>query len=83
VVQNARDVIDHDPQLRYRGHWSRLPHPEIDECLYNVLPIRFSGIDIRPVVGAPCLGEHTVEVLHAAGLSLSEIDRLVDEEVLQ
>lgn len=83
VVQTAREVVDQDPQLRHRGHWARLPHPEIEECLYNVLPIRFSGMEVAPAFGAPCLGEHTEEVLAAAGLSVDEIEELAAAGVLE
>lgn len=82
VVQNARDVIVTDRQLAHRGHWARLPHAEMGECLYNVLPFRFSRTDVRPTVGAPRLGEHTNEVLEAAGWSADEVQRLTEEGVL-
>lgn len=82
VVQTARDVIERDPQLWHRGHWARLPHVEMGDCLYNVQPIRFSAMDVRPTTGAPCLGEHTVETLHAEGWSLTDIQTLIDDGVL-
>jgi len=83
VVQTARDVVDSDPQLRHRGHWLRLPHPEVGSFLYNALPLRCAQWPVAPRFGAPCLGEHTMQVLSAAGLEPSEIDKLRAAGVLE
>lgn len=83
VVQTARELVGRDQQLEHRGHWARLPHVEMGDPLYNVLPFRFATFDITPSVGAPLLGEHTVEVLSAAGIGPDELARLTETEVLR
>lgn len=83
VVQTARELLEEDPQLRFRGHWLRLPHAEMGECLYNAMPIRLSAATVEPAYGAPMLGEHTTEVLTQQGHSAAEITRLRDDEVLK
>ena len=82
VVQNARDLIETDPQLAHRGHWARLPRAGVGEFLYNVLPFRLSDHDVTPSRGFPALGEHTGEVLAEAGFSPEEIDDLTNAGVL-
>ncbi|MES3000514.1 MAG: CoA transferase [Pseudomonadota bacterium] len=84
AVQDARDVTQTDSQLKHRGHWVRLDHPEMGETLYNNLPFRFSETPVRPSRPAPLLGEHTREVLHEVlGLSSAEIDELEARQVLK
>ena len=77
AVQDARDMVEHDPQLAHRAHWQRLDHPEMGRTLYNAPPIRLSatpGALSRP---APLLGEHTEEVCTGLlGLPREELDAL-------
>ena len=83
VVQNAADLVDHDPQLKHRGHWRYLPHSEMGNSLYNGPPFQFASGPIGPRFAAPLLGEHTVEILtERAGLALSDIDDLTEQGVL-
>jgi len=83
VVQTAAELVARDPQLAHRGHWARLPHVEMGDPLYNVLPFRFGSFDVTPSIGAPLLGEHTEAVLRDVGLEAAEIARLTDMEVLR
>ena len=61
AVQNARDLVDDDPQLAHRRHWVSLQHPEMGLAVYNAPPctVRYAGRVSRP---APLLGEHTEEI---------------------
>ncbi|MBX3628278.1 MAG: CoA transferase [Rhizobacter sp.] len=63
VVNNASDVIHHDPQLAHRGHWLALDHAEMGRALYNMPPFRCSRTPVGLQGPAPRLGEHTREVL--------------------
>lgn len=61
-VQNSRDLIEDDPQLRASGAWQRVDHPEVGSILLNSPPFKIDGERVeldRP----PLLGEHTREVL--------------------
>lgn len=74
AVQDARDVVERDPQLRHAGHWVRLRHPEMGDCLYDAPPIRLEATPGRLISPAPLLGQHTDEVLRAVlGMTGSEI----------
>lgn len=84
VTQTSQDLIECDPQLRFRGHFAVLDHPEMGPSIYNAPPFRLRAVD-EPVMRtpAPLLGQHTREVCaKLLGMSDAEIDRLVEEEVL-
>ncbi|GBD11461.1 Succinyl-CoA:(R)-benzylsuccinate CoA-transferase subunit BbsF [bacterium HR23] len=73
-----------DPNLRERGHWVRLEHPEIGPHHYDGVEFRMSASPPRFEHPAPLLGQHTREALHAIlGMPDEEIDALEKEGVLQ
>jgi benzylsuccinate CoA-transferase BbsF subunit len=83
VVRTAADIVDDDPQLRHRGHWVKLTHPEMGESVYNAPPFRINEAPATPAAPAPLLGQHTNEVLTTIlGLGASEIEALRREDVL-
>jgi len=71
-----------DPQVLARQMLVELPHPEVGTFKTTGLPIKLSetpgAIERRP----PLLGEHTDEILRAAGLTPSEITQLRSDEVI-
>lgn len=84
VVQNARDVVECDPQLAHRGHWVTLDHPEMGPAMYNKPPFRFSHTDVQVRSAAPLLGQHTREVLRELlNFSEEQCDELVADQVLR
>jgi benzylsuccinate CoA-transferase BbsF subunit len=83
VVRTAADIVDDDPQLRHRGHWVKLMHPEMGESVYNAAPFRINEAPATPVAPAPLLGQHTSEVLTTIlGLGAAEIEALRREDAL-
>ena len=84
VVQTAQDLVDRDPQLRLRGHFAVLDHPEMGPSVYNAPPFRLRSVGERIMRSpAPLLGQHTREVCsELLGMDNAEIDRLVKDEVL-
>lgn len=63
VVQDGRDLVEHDPQLKARAYLQLVEHPRAGEFLHEGLPARMSvtpGAITRP---APLLGQHTDEIL--------------------
>lgn len=77
-VTTSRDLVDFDPQLASREHYVLLNHPEagwIRNDRPAVVLSRTPGGVTRP---APCLGEHTLQVLHEVlGMDDSEVQQLV------
>jgi benzylsuccinate CoA-transferase BbsF subunit len=74
VVQSAADLISTDAQLKARGHWVYLDHPEMNQSLYNAAPFRMTGASGIPRGPAPLLGQHTDEVCR-------DILKLSDDEI--
>ncbi|MGH8289593.1 MAG: CaiB/BaiF CoA transferase family protein [Steroidobacteraceae bacterium] len=80
-VNTNADVLS-DPQLAARGYWRHVQHAEMGELIINAPPFEVVG-EGRPALGAPpLLGQHTVEIAtDVLGLSASECERLIDEQV--
>ncbi|MBI2543852.1 MAG: CoA transferase [Candidatus Rokubacteria bacterium] len=80
VVQSCADLHT-DPQLRARAAFEWLEHPEIGRAPYEAWPFRFSQTAGR-LRRAPCLGEHTHQVLgELLGMGREEVDRLIGDGV--
>ncbi len=62
MVQRSSDHL-RDPQLAHRQFFRPLQHPEMGEVPYEGHQYRIDGYDNGPRMPAPCLGEHTYEVL--------------------
>jgi benzylsuccinate CoA-transferase BbsF subunit len=73
-VQNSEDLW-RDPQLRSRGAFAEIDHPDIGVVEYPNTPCRLSRTPGRVVGRAPRLGEHTRAVL-GEWLGLTDGDAL-------
>lgn len=62
MVQRSSDLLE-DPQLRHRDFFRPLQHPEMGEVPYEGHQFRIAGYDSGPRTPAPCLGEHSIQVL--------------------
>jgi benzylsuccinate CoA-transferase BbsF subunit len=81
VVQNAADLLEHDPQLRHRGHYHLLQHPVTGPTFYMGSPFLLSATPaaLRP---APCLGQHNAYVYgELLGMSAAEVARYTAEGI--
>jgi crotonobetainyl-CoA:carnitine CoA-transferase CaiB-like acyl-CoA transferase len=75
VVLRPSDLFD-DPQLAHRGFFVTLNHPEMGPTPYEGFPTDFSATPPLLRSAAPCLGEHTDQVLHhILGLNDKDIAR--------
>ena len=71
-----------DPQTLARGMVVETEHPEAGPTRSLGCPVHFSATPTSVTRPAPLLGEHTREVLAAAGYSSREIDAFVVEGVV-
>lgn len=62
AVQRSSDLLV-DPQLAHRHYFRPLEHPEMGTTPYEGHQFRIAGYDNGPRFAAPCLGEHTWEIL--------------------
>ncbi|GAA4339022.1 CaiB/BaiF CoA-transferase family protein [Pigmentiphaga soli] len=83
VVQNARDLVEHDEQIAARENFVTVEHPVMGPVVYNGSPSRLSRTPAR-IACAPLLGEHTDYVLkNMLGMNDGEIAGLREAGVLE
>jgi crotonobetainyl-CoA:carnitine CoA-transferase CaiB-like acyl-CoA transferase len=71
------DEVLTEPQLRERGFFYELDHPEAGRLTYPGLPFRFSEAAAGPPARAPRLGEHNEEIyIGRLGLTPAELTQL-------
>ena len=73
AVQRSSDLLV-DPQHAHRGFYRYLDHPEMGNIPYSGHQYRIRGYDNGPRFAAPCLGQHSYEVM-------SEILGMTEEEI--
>ena len=77
VVQRSSDHLV-DPQLEHRNFFRPLHHPEMGEVPYEGHQYNILGYDNGPRMPAPCLGEHTYDVLtEVLGISVDEVAEIL------
>jgi benzylsuccinate CoA-transferase BbsF subunit len=82
VVQDASDLAD-DPQLRARGFFIELDHPELGKTVSGAVPIKLSDTPATYGRAAPVLGRDNDYVCgELLGMSKDEILRLKGEGVM-
>jgi len=82
VVQNAGDLAE-DPQLRERGFFVELDHPELGKTISDAVPIRLSDTPARYTWAAPILGQDNDYVYEELlGLSDDEVAGLRQQGVI-
>ena len=83
AVQKPEERIDHDPATAGFDLWPTVHHTEIGDVRVDGLPVRFSQTPHDISRGAPCIGEHTEQVLSSLlGLGHDEIAALRAEGVV-
>jgi crotonobetainyl-CoA:carnitine CoA-transferase CaiB-like acyl-CoA transferase len=81
VVSTLDDIL-HDVQMRASGALVPIDDPRAGASLTVSSPIQVGGQEKVPPALAPEIGEHTVEVLRAAGVADAEIERLLAAGVI-
>ncbi len=83
MVQRSSDHRE-DPQLAHRRFYRPLVHSEVGEVPYEGAQFAIRGYDCGPRSAAPCLGEHTMEVLmEILGYGDEDIARFAASDALR
>ena len=82
-VQTPEERVDLDPTTENFGLWPTVEHTEMGKVRVDGQPVHMSETDWSITRGAPCLGEHTTEVLTGLlGYSDDEVAALREEGVV-
>jgi crotonobetainyl-CoA:carnitine CoA-transferase CaiB-like acyl-CoA transferase len=82
MVQRSSDHTS-DPQLLHRRFFRPMQHPEMGEVPYEGHQFRIAGYDNGPLRPAPCLGEHSIQVLQEIlGYGDDDLARIVGSGAL-
>ena len=76
------DDVPHDVQMQASGALVPIDDPRAGASLTVSSPLQIGGQEKVPPTLAPEIGQHTVEVLRAAGISPVEIERLLHAGVI-
>jgi benzylsuccinate CoA-transferase BbsF subunit len=83
AVQKPEERIERDPATAEFDLWPTVHHAKMGDVRVDGLPVRFSETPHTITQGAPCVGEHTEEVLTSLlGLSVGEVAALREEGVV-
>ena len=83
AVAKPEERIDHDESTRAWGLFPTATHSKIGKVRVDGLPVHLSKTDWKIERGAPCVGEHTDQVLRELlGMSSEEIAKLRAEGIV-
>jgi benzylsuccinate CoA-transferase BbsF subunit len=83
ILRSAVDLVTEDPQLKSRGFWHTVEHPDVGEYIAWRMPFILPKSECE-VRRAPLLGEHNEYVCkEILGMSDEEVGELVVEGVLE
>ncbi|KPJ54454.1 MAG: hypothetical protein AMJ37_00555 [Dehalococcoidia bacterium DG_18] len=84
VVQDAEDILVHDPQLRARGYYVYLDHSVTGHSAYDGIAFKLSETPGKLTRPAPRIGEHSEYVCkEILGMAEKEINDYLVEGVLE
>src|SRR5258708_11118726 len=84
VVADNRFLSEEDPQLRERNYFVYREHPEVGTLEHCGRPWKLSRTETSVRSAAPCIGQHTDEVLtQELGYSADEVARLRAQGALE
>jgi crotonobetainyl-CoA:carnitine CoA-transferase CaiB-like acyl-CoA transferase len=81
-LNTLQDLLDH-PHTRARGIVADYEHPELGASKTVLQPIVFDQQPRSVGVGAPLLGQHTIDILASLGYDTREIEDLVSRHCVR
>jgi benzylsuccinate CoA-transferase BbsF subunit len=84
VVADNRFLDEEDPHINQRGYFIELEHPEVGVQKHCGIPWKMSRTECAVRAPAPCIGQHTDEILsQLLGYSSEEIAKLHEQGALE
>lgn len=81
LINGFADLMAH-PHTRHSGLVASYESDAYGPLQAVVPPVRFDGARMVPGRAAPCLGEHTIEILRNAGFTSVEINELIGNGIV-
>ena len=81
VIDSPEETVD-NPQIRARGYYVPLEHPDLGEITFPGAPFLMSDSPWQTNAAAPRLGEHNAAVLGKLGYSAQDLAYLRASEVI-
>jgi crotonobetainyl-CoA:carnitine CoA-transferase CaiB-like acyl-CoA transferase len=82
AIVNTPESVFTDPQVLHNRTFVDIDDPDVPGLKMINTPIKLSAAEVGITRRPPHLGEHTVEVLREFGLTATEIDRLITDEIV-
>lgn len=83
LIRSQGDLIEHDEQLKARGFFAQIEHPETGNLIYPSAPYRLSETPWQVERPAPTIGQHNEEVYsRLLGYAKEELVRLREAGVI-
>jgi len=76
VVADNKFLSEEDPHLKQRGYFVYNEHPEVGTLQHCGIPWKLSRTETSVRSAAPCIGQHTDEVMAMLGYNSDDIARL-------
>ncbi|MEM7002299.1 MAG: CoA transferase [Pseudomonadota bacterium] len=78
----ALHEVPQDPHAKALGMFPKIEHPEKGTYTTVNIPMRFSRASVHPRGPAPEIGQHTSEVLRAAGYTDAQLTEMKDADII-
>ena len=83
VTQTVADKVERDPQLAYRGLYTKLDDPVLGTKRYEGIPVTMSGFEVGVRSPSPWLGADTRDVLRdLLGYSEERLEQLKADAII-
>jgi formyl-CoA transferase len=82
AIQTFDQVFAADPQLQFRNFFKDAAHPKLGAVRQIGSPMNLSKTPTRIDTAGPILGYDTISVLEELGVDASEIDQLLNDQVV-
>ncbi len=83
-VQNARDLLEKDEQMKHRGFFFELEHPEVGQTIIVGQPFKLSEAPQSLDGRSPLIGEHNDRIFQGVlGMTEGEVNDAIVAGAIQ
>jgi len=79
-IYNMAEVLA-DPQVRHLDLLENAEHPQAGKLQFIGGPVRYGGLNKKPAMAPPLLGEHSASILKELAYDRTAIDELINRKI--